>query len=97
MKQVLGGSRLDFLVNGHIYIEVKTPLDNLHGTLGGHIQTRPRQPLDSTGWRCFLDVPGRLAGGGVARSQGKDGQRGAESSGVQRSTTRPAHWRSRSA
>ncbi len=83
-EQVLGGSRLDFLVNGHIYIEVKTPLDNLHVTLGGHIQTRPRQPLDSTGWRCFLDVLDRVAAGGLARSQGKDGQRGAGTSGVQR-------------
>jgi hypothetical protein len=29
-EQVLGGSRLDFLVNDTTYIEVKTPLDNLH-------------------------------------------------------------------
>jgi sugar fermentation stimulation protein A len=48
-EQVLGGSRLGFLVNGHTYIEVKTPLDNLRVTLGGHVQTRPRPPLDSTG------------------------------------------------
>jgi sugar fermentation stimulation protein A len=48
-EQVLGNSRLDFLVNDHTYIEVKTPLDNLQVTLGGHIQTRPRPPLDSTG------------------------------------------------
>jgi sugar fermentation stimulation protein A len=48
-EQVLGHSRLDFLVNGHTYIEVKTPLDNLQVTLGGHIQTRPGPPLDSTG------------------------------------------------
>jgi sugar fermentation stimulation protein A len=47
-EQVLGHSRLDFLVNGHTYIEVKTPLDNLQVTLGDHIQTRPRPPLDST-------------------------------------------------
>ncbi len=47
-EQVLGHSRLDFLVNGHTYVEVKTPLDNLQVTLGGHIQTRPRPPLDST-------------------------------------------------
>ena len=48
-EQVLGGSRLDFLVNGRTYIEVKTPLDNLQVIPGGHIQTRPRSPLDSTG------------------------------------------------
>jgi sugar fermentation stimulation protein A len=47
-EQVLGHSRLDFLVNDHTYIEVKTPLDNLQVTLGGHIQTRPRAPFDST-------------------------------------------------
>jgi sugar fermentation stimulation protein A len=47
-EQALGGSRLDFLVNDTTYIEVKTPLDNLQVTLGGHIQTRPRPPLDST-------------------------------------------------
>jgi sugar fermentation stimulation protein A len=47
-EQVLGHSRLDFLVNGTTYIEVKTPLDNLQVTLGGHIQTRPRPPLEST-------------------------------------------------
>jgi len=37
-----------FLVNDTTYIEVKTPLDNLQVTLGGHIQTRPRPPLEST-------------------------------------------------
>jgi sugar fermentation stimulation protein A len=47
-EQVLGGSRLDFLVNDTTYIEVKTPLDNLQVPLGGHIQTRPRPPLDAT-------------------------------------------------
>ena len=47
-EQVLGRSRLDFLVNDTTYIEVKTPLDNLQVALGGHIQTRPRPPLDST-------------------------------------------------
>jgi sugar fermentation stimulation protein A len=48
-EQVLGGSRLDFLVNDTTYIEVKTPLDSLQVTLGGHIETRPRPPLDATG------------------------------------------------
>jgi len=42
-------SWLDFLVNDTTYIEVKTPLDSLQVTLGGHIQTRPRPPLDATG------------------------------------------------
>ena len=32
-----------------LFRSVKTPLDNLQVTLGGHIQTRPRPPLDSTG------------------------------------------------
>lgn len=47
-EQVPGGSRLDFLVNDTTYIEVKTPLDNLQVTLGSHIHTRPRPPLDAT-------------------------------------------------
>ncbi|HEX9624061.1 MAG TPA: DNA/RNA nuclease SfsA, partial [Streptosporangiaceae bacterium] len=33
-EQVLGHSRLDFLVNDTTYIEVKTPLDNLQVSLG---------------------------------------------------------------
>jgi hypothetical protein len=47
-EQVLGHARLDFLINDTTYIEVKTPLDNLQVTLGSHVQTRPRPPLDST-------------------------------------------------
>ncbi|MET7339182.1 DNA/RNA nuclease SfsA [Nonomuraea sp. NPDC005650] len=47
-EQVLGRSRLDFLVNDDTYIEVKTPLDNLQVTLGDHVRTRPRAPLDAT-------------------------------------------------
>ena len=47
-EQVLGHARLDFLINDTTYLEVKTPLDNLQVTLGSHVQTRPRPPLDST-------------------------------------------------
>lgn len=47
-EQVLGGSRLDFLVNNDTYLEVKTPLDNLQITLGDQIRTRPHTPFDST-------------------------------------------------
>jgi len=47
-EQVLGGSRLDFLVDGHTYLEVKTPLENLQVTLGEHVQTRKRPPLVAT-------------------------------------------------
>ena len=47
-EKVLGASRLDFLVNSHIYIEVKTPLDNLQVPLGAHVQTRPYPPLAAT-------------------------------------------------
>lgn len=47
-EQVLGQSRLDFLVNDNTYIEVKTPLENLQVILGDHIRTRPQTPLQST-------------------------------------------------
>ena len=48
-EQVLGQSRLDFLVNDDTYIEVKTPLENLQVSVGDHVRTRPHAPLDSTG------------------------------------------------
>ncbi|QFQ94961.1 DNA/RNA nuclease SfsA [Streptomyces phaeolivaceus] len=44
----LGRSRLDFLIDGDTYVEVKTPLDNLQVPLGDHVRTRPRPPLAST-------------------------------------------------
>lgn len=47
-EQLLGQSRLDFLVNDNTYIEVKTPLENLQVLLGDHIRTRPQPPLAST-------------------------------------------------
>lgn len=47
-EQVLGQSRLDFLVNDDTYIEVKTPLDNLQVTLDDHVRTRPHIPLNAT-------------------------------------------------
>jgi sugar fermentation stimulation protein A len=47
-QQLLGQSRLDFLVNDNTYIEVKTPLENLQVILGNHIRTRPQTPLAST-------------------------------------------------
>ncbi len=47
-EQLLGHSRLDFLVNDNTYLEVKTPLENLQVSLGEHIRTRPQTPLAST-------------------------------------------------
>jgi sugar fermentation stimulation protein A len=44
----LGESRLDFLVNDDIYVEVKTPLENLQVTLTNHVRTRTYPPPDST-------------------------------------------------
>ncbi len=66
-EQVLGHSRLDFLVNDTTYIEVKTPLDNLQVALGGHVQTRPCPPLDSTG-RLVRHI-GELGGSLAARQR----------------------------
>jgi sugar fermentation stimulation protein A len=47
-EQFLAGSRLDFLVNGTTYVEVKTPLENLQVALPDHVRTRPHTPLRST-------------------------------------------------
>jgi len=44
----LGLSRLDFLVNGDSYIEVKTPLEPLQVSLGAHVRTRTVPPLAAT-------------------------------------------------
>ena len=55
-EQVLGHSRLDFLINDTTYIEVKTPLDNLQVTLGSHIQTRPRPPAAGTLDSCGMNL-----------------------------------------
>lgn len=48
-EQQLGPSRLDFLVNGNIYIEVKTPLDHLQVIPAPHVATRTIKLLDATG------------------------------------------------
>lgn len=47
-EQVLGASRLDFLVNDDTYVEVKSPLQNLQVPLGDHVRTRPHTAFDST-------------------------------------------------
>ena len=47
-EQVLGKSRLDFLINDDTYVEVKSPLQNLQVDLGDHVRTRPHTAFDST-------------------------------------------------
>jgi sugar fermentation stimulation protein A len=47
-EQPLGLSRLDFLVNGNTYIEVKTPLQNLQILLPAGTATRNQLPFDAT-------------------------------------------------
>jgi sugar fermentation stimulation protein A len=47
-EQALGLSRLDFLVNGNTYVEVKTPLQNLQIALPAGTATRKQPPFNAT-------------------------------------------------
>ncbi|WP_420836171.1 DNA/RNA nuclease SfsA [Arthrobacter alpinus] len=47
-EKKLGDSRLDFLVDGKTFIEVKTPLQSRQINLGEHIRTNKTAPFDST-------------------------------------------------
>ncbi|SEE42754.1 Sugar fermentation stimulation protein [Arthrobacter alpinus] len=47
-EKKLGDSRLDFLVDGKTFIEVKTPLQSLQIDLGEHSRTTKTTPFDST-------------------------------------------------
>lgn len=44
----LGGSRLDFLVNGNLYLEVKTPLVQMQTAIPDYVPRLPEVPFSST-------------------------------------------------
>lgn len=44
----LGGSRLDFLVNDNLYLEVKTPLVQIQTDVPGYVPRLPDKPFSST-------------------------------------------------